>query len=436
MGDLQSALGSDEHPERITIDELAGGLRVVTIEMSASQTISAGFFIRGGGRCEGAEELGLSHFVEHMLFKGTCGYSAEEIGRIVEGGGGSLNAYTSEESTCLYVKTLPREWDVVMKVLLDMVVRATFDPVEIEREREVILEEIRSYEDLPGQQIEELFAETIWEGHPLGNPLLGTEESLRSHTREKLLAHYRRYYNASNMVLAVAGRITHSQVVEWATRFAAPAIPSGPRSLFLPFTHEVHTQLKVVKGRSEQVQLQFGFPCAGRSHRSEFALRLLSTLLGETMSSRLFQEIREKRALAYHVSSSFDLYEDVGCFSINSAVDPPKVAEFLNASFAILKEVTRSPFEPWEVAQGKRYLIGQALQEMEQTLNQMLWVGDKLIGDDENLSTHYFCEQVERVEARELTELASALFSKDRLHLALIGKGVSKRKALSHIRSW
>jgi predicted Zn-dependent peptidase len=418
--------------ESIQWCQLDSGLKVVSVEMPSFYTISAGLFACVGSRYESPEEEGLSHMIEHMLFKGSARYSAYEITATVEGGGGSLNAYTAEESTCIHLKTFPSHFPQMMDVLLDMYTEPRFDSAELEKEKEVIIEEIRSYEDQPSAYIGDLFSKVIWDGHPLGNYILGKEEALQRFTSDDVQRFFEKHYVAENTVLAVAGHITHAQVLEWAKRHEK-RFRTGPSTSYSPYRQQQErSRIEVVNWETEQCQLQFGVPCCDRYSPEQWPLRLLSTILGENMSSRLFQEIREKRALAYHVSSGYDLYEDTGCFFVQGAVEQDKMQDYLAASLNVLGSLQRQPVTAIELDHAKSYAIGQAMQDLESTMSGMLWVGEKMLGSDREFTTRYFCEQIQKVTIEDVQKLAEKLFQSSKLNLAVVGP-VTAGEALDNL---
>jgi len=418
--------------EKIEWTELDSGLRVITVEMPAFYTISAGFFAKVGSRYEEPQEVGLSHFIEHMLFKGSRKYTSLQISQMIEGRGGQLNAYTCEESTCFYLKTQPDSFFESLDVLLDLYTAPKFDLIEFEKEREVIIEELHAYEDQPNLYIEDLFSATIWEGHPLGNLILGAEEQLSRYTLADLENFFHRHYTSPNTVIAVAGCITHEEVMQWVHR-NEKSIRGGVPNTFLPYDeHLIKRRSNVLFKETEQCNLQFGMPCGNRYAQEEWALRLLSTVAGENMSSRLFHEIREKRGLVYHISSGIDLYEDVGCFYIQSGVDAEKVDICIKESLIVLKDLAERPVDKSELERAKAFTIGQALQEMENNLSCMLWVGDKLLSKEREFSTAHFCTKILGVSAKEIQEVAQNLFRDSTLNLALIGP-YEKSEELSKI---
>ena len=419
--------------EKIIWTELESGLRVVTVEMPNFYTIAAGLFASVGSRYEHEDEMGISHFIEHLLFKGSKKFSAKKISEIIEGRGGFLNAYTSEESTCFYFKTLPNSFFESLDVLVDLYTDPLFDPIEIEKEKDVVIEELHSYEDQPSAYIDDLFGATIWKNHPLGNLILGKKETVLKHNYDKISAYFNKYYNASNSVLAVAGCITHEEVLAW-IKNEQHRFKKGNLGTFKPFQIiQTKASLTIYTKDLEQCNLQFGVPTPGRYSEEQWALRVLNTIIGENMSSRLFQEIRENRGLAYHISSAVDFYDDVGSFSIQCGVDQDNVEECIKQSLAILHETVFDSITPEELKRAKAYGIGQALQDMESTLSYMLFVGDKLLSKERDFSTFHYCEKLGAVTLNQVGDAASKIFKNSLLNLALIGPYNHKDKLIKQL---
>lgn len=389
--------------------------------MPSAYTVSAGLFAGVGSRFEKPAEMGMSHFIEHMLFKGGSKYSAKGISESIEGAGGSINGYTTEESTCFYVKALPESFRDCMDVLLDMYTAPLFNLDDLEKEREVIIEEIHSCEDQPSSFINDLFSSVVFPGHPLGNWILGTEDSVSKITAEQLRAFYERYYIAPNTVIAVAGAIKHSQVVDWAKQHSQ-RFRSGVREECVRFKPEQSTlRVQVEIKETEQCHLQFGVFCSDRYDSRRWSLRVLNTIVGENMSSRLFQEIREKHGFAYHITSALDLYDDVGCFYVQSSLERNKVDVCIEASMKVLKELCNQKVTPKELARAKRYIIGQTLQDMENSMASMLWAGEKLLTRDRNFSTEDFCKKIEAVTAEQVHQCAKEIFISSAMNIAITG---------------
>ncbi|MDR3623998.1 MAG: pitrilysin family protein [Chlamydiales bacterium] len=407
--------------EKIKWSALSSGLRLVTVEMPNFYTVSAGLFAYVGSRFEKKQDVGISHLIEHLLFKGSKKYSSKAISEIIEGRGGFFNAYTAEENSCFYFKTLQASFFESLDVLIDFYTAPLFDPVEVDKEREVIIEEIHSYEDQPSSYVEDLFSSVIWKNHSLGNLILGNEENILRFTVEDIKNYFNKHYTSCNTVLAVAGCVTHEEVLSWLKnqeyRFCR-----GERNSFESLVvSQCSPRVLIMHKDIEQCNIQLGVPTLGRFSQKQWALRLLSTIAGENMSSRLFQEIREKRGLAYNISSSVDFYYDVGMFTLQVGVDVEKIEVCLQESLKVLQELATTTLLDDELKRAKLFSVGQALQDMESTLSYMLWVGEKLLNNEIDFSTAEFCKNIETVTGQDVQCVAKEIFCTERLSLALIG---------------
>lgn len=358
---------------------LSNGLQVITCPMPYRTSVSLGVWIGVGGRDESAEDAGISHFIEHMLFKGTKTRSVSAIAREIEGRGGYYNAFTQEENTCYYGRTPSAHWVSLLDVLLDMVRHPRMDAGELEREREVILEEILMVQDQPSQWVQDLLHEGLWSGHPLGRPLTGSVEVLRRLRRSDLLRYKRQWYHPANMVVSFAGDLSHASAVKEVRKRMGllKAGASIPRKLVTGRTARL-PHMEAVKA-NEQVQMAFGYRIPGRHDSRRYALKLTSVILGENMSSRLFQRIREKHALAYAVSSQVEFFQDTGAFSIYSATEPERenrVRRLVDQEMDRLVEKTVSRAE---LSRAKDYAIGQFRMGQETANSMMMWCGESLM---------------------------------------------------------
>src|SRR5580704_16284982 len=303
------------------VTRLKNGLTVATAEMPHMTSVSLGLWVGVGGRYEAPEVNGVCHFIEHMLFKGTKRRSARRISQDVEGVGGYLNAFTSEEMTCYHSKARHDRFDELLDVLSDMFLNSRFDPADIDKERGVIKEELAMYMDQPQHRVQELLNETLWPRQPLGRPLTGTEETLDSLTRSRLVNYQRNNYVANRTIFAAAGRLKHKEVVKAVSRLAG-RFPQGRRPQFTPAVgDQTRPAVRLFTKETEQTQIALGVRTCSRHDERRFALRLLNTMLGENMSSRLFQVIREDRGLAYSIYSSLSYFDDVGTLTVSSGLD-------------------------------------------------------------------------------------------------------------------
>src|SRR3954468_19984650 len=307
------------------VTQLKNGLAVATAEMPHMASVSLGLWVGVGGRYEPAELNGVCHFIEHLLFKGTKRRSARQISQDVEGIGGYMNAFTSEEITCYHSKACHDRFGELLDVLTDMFLNSRFDPTDIKKERDVIKEELAMYLDQPQHQVQEILNETLWPDQPLGRPLTGTEKSLDYLTRQRLVEYQRENYITNRTLFTAAGRLDHQQVVNAIARVTA-RFPRGKSPAFVPVMGtQRQPKVRLVTKEPEQTQMAMGIHTCSRHDPRRFALRLLNTILGENMSSRLFQVVREDHGLAYSVCSSLSFYDDVGALVISAGLDTDKL---------------------------------------------------------------------------------------------------------------
>jgi len=402
------------------ISHLANGLTLATAELPHLSSVSLGLWVAVGGRHEPAPLCGVSHFIEHMLFKGTRRRTARMISEAVEGVGGYLNAFTAEEHTCFYARASHTRLGELWDVLADMFLESTFDPAEFEKERSVIKEEAAMYRDLPQQYVQELLNETTWPDHPLGRPLSGTDHSLTALRRDDLLGYMRSHYGGGTTVVAAAGAIRHDELERLVQRRAGK-FPACPRPSSQPIV-EVQREPRVRwhTRPTEQAQLAIGVRTCSRHDPRRYALRVLSAILGENMSSRLFQTIREERGLAYSIYSSTAFYEDTGTLNISAGLDTDKLSQVVGLIGAELVRIGRERPSPTEVRRARDYLLGQFDLSMENTENQMNWLGEQYLAYGRVFSPAAIKAELARVTPAQVREAARAFFQPDRLNLALV----------------
>jgi predicted Zn-dependent peptidase len=415
------------------ITRLSNGLTVVTAEMPHMASVSLGLWVGVGGRYEPGELNGVSHFIEHLLFKGTKRRSAREISQAVEGIGGYLNAFTGEESTCFYSKARHDRFDDLLDVLTDMFLNSKFDPVEIDKERSVIKEELAMYLDQPQHHVQELLNETLWPDQPLGRPLTGTQKSLDAMGRGDLLRFRRTNYVTNAALIAAAGNLSHKRVVKAVARFA-PRFPTGHRPRFVPANNgQSQPRLRLFTKKTEQTQLALGVRTCSRHDERRFPLRLLNTMLGENMSSRLFQVVREDRGLAYNIYSSLSFFDDTGDLVISAGLDTDNLSKTLPLVMRELRRLGEAPAAPTELRRARDYVIGQIDLGLENTESQMMWLGEQLLGHGKIIPAHEIKRRLAQVTAGEIRAVARDFFRPERLNLALVSplkSDVSLTKAL------
>lgn len=402
------------------VTQLKNGLTIATAEMPHMTSVSLGLWVGVGGRYEPEEVNGVCHFIEHLLFKGTKRRSARRISQDVEGIGGYLNAFTSEEMTCYHSKARHDRFDELLDVLADMFLNSRFEPAEIDKERSVIKEELAMYLDQPQHRVQEILNEMLWPQHPLGRPLTGTEKTLDFLTRPRLVHYQRNNYVANRTIFAAAGRLKHRQVVQAVSRFAA-RFPGGKCQPFVPATGgQTQPGVRLFTKDTEQTQMALGVRTCSRHDQRRYALRLLNTILGENMSSHLFQVIREDRGLAYSIYSSLSYFDDVGTLTISAGLDLDNLARTIKLIIRELKQMTNALPGKAEMRRARDYVIGQIDLGLESTDNQMMWLGEQLVGYGKIVPPEEIKQRISDVTAGQVRAAARDFFRPERLNLALV----------------
>jgi predicted Zn-dependent peptidase len=396
------------------------GITVATAEMPHMSSVALGIWVGVGGRYEPAPLCGVSHFIEHMLFKGTKRRNARQISQDVEGVGGYLNAFTTEESTCFYAKAARDQLDPVWDVLADMFVNSTFDPAELEKERNVIKEELAMYLDQPHHQVQELLNETLWPDQPLGRALTGTEKTLETLKRDELVQYKQKNYVTRNTLVTLAGTIEHKDAVQMVRRFASK-LKNAHRPNFTPAdAKQAAPRLRFHKKNTEQTQLALGVRTCSRHDDRRFALRLLNVMLGENMSSRLFQVVREDNGLAYSICSSLGFFDDVGALNVSAGVETDKLEKALKLIIGELAIFTQQLPSKGELRRARDYIFGQLDLNLENTENQMTWLGEQFLGYGKVVSPEDVKNRIAEVKPSEIRAVARDFFRPERLNLAIV----------------
>jgi predicted Zn-dependent peptidase len=406
-------------PYQTTI--LENGIRIATREMPPMKSVSIGIWVGVGGRHEPAELCGISHFLEHLLFKGTKRRSAKDITEEVEGLGGFINAFTTEDHTCFYAKAAAQQLPVVADVLCDMYLNSVLAEQEIERERDVIREEILMYLDQPAHYSQELLTEAMWPAHALGRPLTGSIESITAIQRGHLVDYVTRNYNGLSTIVTVAGKCTHDEVVKlFSSRLGKMERGELPR--FEPWRAQTrHRRVRVSEQETEQTHLALGYHAMSRSDERRHALKLLSVILGENMSSRLFQQLRERYAYCYSVHSGTLVLEDSGLVSICVGLEIGKLRSALRAIARELEKLRQRPPTKKELRQAQDYTIGQNELSLESTTNQIMWMGESIVAYGYVVNPDEIQAKVKSVTPEAIQEVANYCFAAPQMGLALVG---------------
>jgi predicted Zn-dependent peptidase len=409
---------------------LANGLTIATAEMPHMTSVSVGVWVGVGSRYEPAQLNGVCHFIEHLLFKGTKKRSAKEISEAVEGIGGYLNAFTGEEATCFHARACYDRFGDLLDVLMDMLHNSRFNPTEIAKERQVIKEEIAMYLDEPQHLVQELLNGTMWPEHPLGRPITGTNETLDGLDRNKLVGYLRDKYVATKSVLVASGKVKHQQVIRAAARYARH-FQNGIAPKSAPAHNGQNApRLKLFTKDTEQTQLALGIRTCSRHDDRRYALRLLNTILGENMSSRLFQIIREDRGLAYSIYSTPSFFEDTGDLVISVGLDTDNLAKTLRLIMRELRRLAETAPSAAELRRARDYVLGQIDLGQESTESQMNWIGEQLIGYGRIFSPKEVKRGLRQVTPGHIRAVARDFFKPAHFNLAL----VSPLKSDKHLR--
>lgn len=400
-------------------ETLANGIRLVTETMPHVRSVSIGVWLTRGSRHEPAEHAGIAHFVEHMLFKGTETRSAEDIAQQVDSIGGQLDAFTSKEYAGYYVKVLDEHLPVAVDILSDLVSHPIFAPEEIEREKKVVLEEIKMVEDTPDDLVHELFAESYWNGHPLGRPILGTPQSVAALDQDILRKYFRDTYTAENFIVVAVGHLTHDAVRDLVAR-AFDGVPTSGRPV-VDVRPSVCPTVQVRQKELEQSHVCLGTTGLPQNHPDRYAAYALNTVLGGSMSSRLFQNVRERRGLAYAVFSSLSAYQDAGALSIYAGCANEAVRELIDVVIAEIRRLEREPLPTGELRRAKDHLKGSLMLTLESTSSRMSHHARQEIYRDRPDTLDEMLEAIERVTAADVQRLASEFFGRHGLGVTVLG---------------
>ena len=402
--------------QKTTLDN---GLRILSESIPYMSSVSIGFFVGTGSRSETLPEQGVSHFIEHLMFKGTEKRSARDIAEKVDDVGGQLNAATDRENTCYYIKVLPEHLGLGLDILSDMLLHSKFAEADVEKERQVVLEEISLYEDSPDELIHDLHMNSLWPGHALGRNILGTRDSIGAMSREMILDYTRRHYMPDNIVVAAAGNLTHEQLVTQVRRFwddvrGAAKVSADSTPLFASGQHLQEKEI-------EQIHICLGTPGVAHDDPRFYASHVLNTILGGGVSSRLFQHIREERGLAYSVCSYPSSFRDTGLFTIYTGVSPENCREVMDIITSIIGDIRRNGVRPDELKRAKEQLKAGLLFSLESSSSRMSRLGRAEISSREYLSPEQLVDKVDAVMLQHLFDLAQPLFRHESTCMTALG---------------
>jgi predicted Zn-dependent peptidase len=389
--------------------------------MSQVRSVSIGVWLTRGSRHESAERGGIAHFVEHMLFKGTRSRSAQHIAREMDSIGGNLDAFTGKETICFNVKSLADHVPIALDVLADLVLNPVFASMEIERERGVILEEIKIDEDNPDVLVHELFTQNFWKDHPLGKPILGTTTTVGKLDQEKLFVYHTGRFRGGNMVFSAAGCLDHDQFVESvAQKFTA--LPPGEAVQEMQTPQASARILLQNKKSLEQVQLCLGVPAPPITDDNRYATLILNTVLGGGMSSRLFQTIREERGMAYSIYSDLSPYSDTGSLCVYAGTSAGKALEVVDLVMAEFRSLKETPLSDEELTRAKDQLKGNILMGLESSNSRMANLARQEMYFHNFMTVEEVIARISAVDAAQVQAMAQRLFDPDRIAITLLGR--------------
>lgn len=416
--------------------ELPNGVRAAVAEMPFMESVSLGIWAGVGSRHESAEVSGIAHFVEHMVFKGTASRTARQLTAEVEAAGGRIEAYTTADQTCYYIKGPAETFPGFLDVLADLYKNPVFPEDDVEREREVIREEIVMYREQPNQHIEDLLGLAAWPDCALGRPITGSEDSIMRISRAGLQAFTRNHYTARNTVVAVAGRIAAEDALPQLEALLG-TLPEHAAEQPADSAH-FHAKPRVLFDQrdTEQVQLAIGFPCWGRFDKRHDALKLLHVLLGGSMSSRLWQKLREDRGLCYEVQADLLTLDDTGLFQIYAGVDSGNVEETLALVLAELRDLADNGPDERELREACQYTVGTQRMALESTSTQMMWAGESLLSYRKVIDPAEVRAALAAVTPEAVRDAARECLTPENLAAAFVGSVPAADTITESLRQW
>jgi predicted Zn-dependent peptidase len=412
---------------------LPNGLRIVTQNMPYARSVTISIFLSTGSRYENKKDMGVSHFLEHILFKGTEKRpTAQELSEAIEGVGGIINGETDKELTVYWCKVARQHFGLALDILTDMILNSKFDPAEIDKERQVIIEEINRAKDSPAQEVDQITDEILWPGHPLGEDIAGNKETVATMSRDTMMDYMKHQYSPKTAVFAIAGDVNHDEMVEAVAKATAKWESRVSPLVYLPYHEQPNPRLRILKKDTEQVHLCLALPGISLSDERRFAVDLLNVVLGGGMSSRLFLEIREKLGLAYAIHSYIDHFLDSGAVIVYAGVDIKNAPIAIKAILEQLARLKNEPVPEAELTKAKELSKGRLLLRMEDSYAVSGWLGgqetltNKIMTEDEVIA------RIDAMTAAEIQKAAADLMLPEKLRLAVVGP-VKDEKSLAKL---
>ncbi len=394
----------------IKITQLPSGIKVITEKITQVKSFSLGFWFNVGSRDENETNNGISHFLEHMFFKGTKKRSAKKIAEDIESLGGYLNAFTSKEHTCFYGRGLAQHIEQTFEVLADMMQHSVFDPVEIEKESRVVIDELYDIEDSPDELIFDKFESNVFAGNTVGMPIIGTEKNLRSFTHKDLKGFVKDNYTFENFYIVASGNVSHNHLLKLAEKYITKEMKSK---------RENKSELKLlpasdlfVEKETQQVHYIIGRPTYGTKDKMRIAVNILSQILGEGSSSRLFQKIREENGIAYQINSFLNSFYDISTFGVYLSTNENSVYKAQSLIFEEIEKIKSKKVSEKELNRAKEYLIGNMLLSLESTTNRMLRIAQSMIYFNKVKSVEETIRKIHSVTSQEIREISNEIFDR------------------------
>lgn len=412
---------------------MRNGLKTIVSPMSNMESVSIGLWIGTGGRYEAEKESGISHLVEHMLFKGTYKRTAKDLKEAIEGIGGLFNGFTADEVTCYMVKVPRLYWKLGVDILSDMVFNAKFEESELKKEKHVVCEEIKMYRDQPSEYVVEVLADLMWPNNALGRPLTGTTNTVKSFTRKHIVNYVDKHYYPSNMALTAVGNVNAEKV----KAYVETVVKGGRKSksaVKKPALSQKECKAKFIVKKINQAHVALGFRAESENSRERFAIKILNTILGGNMSSRLFEELREKYGLCYDIASNYKRHSDTGEFVIHAGVDNKKCEKSVSSIIDELRNIKDMGVTENELVRAKEYAKGQFLLSLEGTSSRMMWFGYRFMLEGRIPEVKSLLRGIDNVTIEDIRSVSNKIFKSKALNLAIVGdidsaskKGIEKQ---------
>ena len=401
---------------KITV--LPSGLRVITEEIPSVRSVAIGIMVGAGSGNEEPREAGISHYIEHMAFKGTSKRTAYDIAPALDSVGGKINAYTSKEVTVYYAVVLDQHIDIAIDVLCDMFLNSLFDPKEMETEKGVILEEIKMYEDTPDELIHDYFAQQILHGHPLGNPTIGSSETVRAVKREDIINYRQRLYSPRNVIISLAGAIPEKAAEKIAPYFAGQQGNEVTHKQPIP---KITGTISLKKKKTEQTHLCLGVKGPSQTEEDRYVFSILDNILGGSMSSRLFQEVREKRGLVYSIFSTTSTFRDFGISYVYAGCGRENLKQVVDLTLEQFSKIKKEGLTKEEISRGREFLKGTMVLGLESTSSRMSWMARSEFYHGRMITIDEIFEKIDAVKPDDIIRLANEYYKNEYLTLAVIG---------------